>query len=161
MKDEAKVVCSRLLFTYVCIYMDNVSVIYIINPRMIQYAWYWDQWILQGLKTWCVPWSPLSMLLSWYLITLVKTQLVFICHYNDVIMTKMASQITSLMVVYSSVYTCADQRKYQSSPSLAFVGGIHRTGEFPAQMASNAENVSVWWRHHVVSINKVYGIPIL
>ena len=23
------------------------------------------------------------------------------------------------------------------------------TGEFPAQMASNAENVSIWWRHHV------------
>ena len=22
------------------------------------------------------------------------------------------------------------------------------TGEFPAQMASNAENVSIWWRHH-------------
>ena len=25
------------------------------------------------------------------------------------------------------------------------------TGEFPAQMASNAENVSIWWRHHVNS----------
>ena len=25
------------------------------------------------------------------------------------------------------------------------------TGEFPAQMASNAENVSIWWRHHVLS----------
>ena len=24
------------------------------------------------------------------------------------------------------------------------------TGEFPAQMASNVENVSIWWRHHVV-----------
>ena len=24
------------------------------------------------------------------------------------------------------------------------------TGEFPAQMASNAENVSIWWRHHVL-----------
>ena len=23
------------------------------------------------------------------------------------------------------------------------------TGEFPAHMASNAENVSIWWRHHV------------
>ena len=25
------------------------------------------------------------------------------------------------------------------------------TGEFPAQMASNAENVSIWWRHHVIT----------
>ena len=41
-------------------------------------------------------------------------------------MTTMASQITSLMVVYSTVYSGADQRKYQSSASLAFVRGIHR-----------------------------------
>ena len=46
-------------------------------------------------------------------------------HYIDVIMTTMASQITSLTVVYSIVYPGADQRKHQSSPSLAFVRGIH------------------------------------
>ena len=27
-------------------------------------------------------------------------------------------------------------------------GNSPGTGEFPAQMASNAENVSIWWRHH-------------
>ena len=47
-------------------------------------------------------------------------------HYNDVIMTMIASQITSLAVVYSTVYSDADQRKHQSSASLAFVWGIHR-----------------------------------
>ena len=47
-------------------------------------------------------------------------------HYTDVIMTTMASQITSLAVVYSTVYSDADQRKHQSSASLAFVWGIHR-----------------------------------
>ena len=47
-------------------------------------------------------------------------------HYNDVIMIAMASQITSLTVVYSTVYSGADQRKHQSSASLAFVRGIHR-----------------------------------
>ena len=41
-------------------------------------------------------------------------------------MIEMASQITSLMVVYSTVYSGEDQRKYQSSTSLAFVRGIHR-----------------------------------
>ena len=46
-------------------------------------------------------------------------------HYGDDIMGVMASQVTSLTIV---------------SPA---------TGEFPAQMASNAENVSIWWRHHV------------
>ena len=47
-------------------------------------------------------------------------------HYNDVIMTDMASQITRLAIVYSTVYSGADQRKHQSSASLAFVWGIHR-----------------------------------
>ena len=47
-------------------------------------------------------------------------------HYDDVIMGAMASQITSLTIVYSTVYSDADQRKHQSSASLAFVRGNHR-----------------------------------
>ena len=47
-------------------------------------------------------------------------------HYSDAIMTTMASQITSLAVVYSTVYSDADQRKHRSSASLAFMRGIHR-----------------------------------
>ena len=43
-------------------------------------------------------------------------------HYNDVIMVAIASQITSLMIVYSAVYSDADQRKHQSSASLALGG---------------------------------------
>ena len=53
------------------------------------------------------------------------------CHYNDVIMTTIASQITSLAVVYSTLYSDADQRKHQSSASLAFVWGIHRDRWIP------------------------------
>ena len=41
-------------------------------------------------------------------------------------MTTIASQITSLTIVYSIVYSDADQSKHQSSASLAFVWGIHR-----------------------------------
>ena len=41
-------------------------------------------------------------------------------------MTTIASQITSLTIVYSIFYSDADQRKHQSSASLAFVRGIHR-----------------------------------
>ena len=41
-------------------------------------------------------------------------------------MTTTASQMTSLTVVYSTVYSDADQSKYQSSASLAFVLEIHR-----------------------------------
>ena len=47
-------------------------------------------------------------------------------HYSDVIMGAMASQITSLTIVCSTVYSGADQRKQQSSASLAFARGIHR-----------------------------------
>ena len=50
-------------------------------------------------------------------------------------MGAIASQITSLTIVYSTVYSGADQRKHESPASLA--------GEFPAQRASNAENVSI------------------
>ena len=52
-------------------------------------------------------------------------------HYANVMMTTMASQITSLTVVYSTVYSDADQRKHQSSASLAFVRGIHRDRWIP------------------------------
>ena len=41
-------------------------------------------------------------------------------------MGAMASQITSLAIVYSTVYSGADQRKHQSSALLVFVWGIHR-----------------------------------
>ena len=47
-------------------------------------------------------------------------------HYDDVIMSAIASRITNLTNVYLIVYSRADQRKHQSSASLAFVRGIHR-----------------------------------
>ena len=47
-------------------------------------------------------------------------------HYSDVIMATMASQITSLTIVHSIVYSDADERKHQSSASLVFVWGINR-----------------------------------
>ena len=53
-------------------------------------------------------------------------------HYNDVIMDAMASLITSLTIVYTSVYSGADQ----SSASLAFVWGIHRS---PVNSCTNGQ----------------------
>ena len=52
-------------------------------------------------------------------------------HYDDVIMGTIASHITSLTSVYSTVYSGADQSKHQSSASLAFVWGIHRDRWIP------------------------------
>ena len=59
----------------------------------------------------------------------------------------MASQITSVSIVCSTVYSGVDQRKRQSSASLAFVRGIHRW-PVNSQMAGNAENVCISWRHN-------------
>ena len=68
-------------------------------------------------------------------------------------MSAMVSQITSPTIVHSTIYSRADQRKHQSSASLALCeGNSPVTGEFPTRWTSNAENVSIWWRHHVVFV---------
>ena len=47
-------------------------------------------------------------------------------HYNDIVMSAMSSQITSLTIVYPTVCSGEDQRKHQSCSSLAFVRGVHQ-----------------------------------
>ena len=80
-------------------------------------------------------------------------------HYDDVIMTTIASQITSLTSVYSTVYSDADQRKHQSSASLAFVWGIHRDRWIPrtkGQLRGKCFQLitSEWWFYKDISISK-------
>ena len=66
---------------------------------------------------WFAPMRPCSSC-TWDIIKRIN--------YTAVIMSAMASHITSLTIVYSIVYSDADQRKHQSSALLAFVWGIHR-----------------------------------
>ena len=72
--------------------------------------------IFTGFQCWThkafVKWVPMSA--------------VYFNRYSDVKMGAMASQITGLTIFYSAVYSGADQRKHQTSTSLAFVRGIHR-----------------------------------
>ena len=63
-------------------------------------------------------------------------------------MGAVASQITSLTIVYSTFYSDADQRKIKVTRQWPLCREFTGTGEFPAQKASNAENVSIWLRHH-------------
>ena len=79
-------------------------------------------------------------------------------------MSAMAFQITSLTIVYSTVYSGADQRKHQSSASLAFVGGIHRgpvnsphKGQVTRKMFS-FDDVIIWG---VFVHNLILGGPVL
>ena len=69
-------------------------------------------------------------------------------HYSDVIMGAMASLITNLTSVYSTVHVGAGKKKSNLRVSGLCARKSPETGEFPAHMASNAENVSIWWRHH-------------
>ena len=78
----------------------------------------------------------------------------FVDHYSDVMMSAIwCLKSSASRFGYSTVCSGTDQRKHQSSASLDCVREIHRwsvTGEFPAQRVSNAENVSIWWRLHLL-----------
>ena len=98
----------------------------------------WTLWVFfqheQAVK------QSVDFLVIWYAATLtwhqgnacLHTQLLKMSieyvwlHYDDVIMSEIASQITSLTIVYSIVHSGTDQSKHQSSASLAFVWEIHR-----------------------------------
>ena len=67
-----------------------------------------------------------------------------ILYYKDVKMSATASQITSLRTVYSTVYSSTDEKKTcKVRVTGLYEGNSPVTGEFPAQRASNAENVSI------------------
>ena len=75
-------------------------------------------------------------------------------HYNDVIMGAMASQTTSITIVYSAVFFWCTSKKTSKLRVIGLCeGNLPVIGEFPAQRASNAESVSmtsswdgtIWW----------------
>ena len=67
-------------------------------------------------------------------------------------MSAMASQITSLTIVYSTVYSGTDEKTSTHRVAGLCEGDSTVTGEFPAKKFSNAENVSIWWRYHVCAV---------
>ena len=70
-------------------------------------------------------------------------------HYNDVIMSTMASQITSLTIVYSTIHSRHRSKKTSKLRVTGLCeGNSPVTGEFRTQRASNTESVSIWWCHH-------------
>ena len=83
----------------------------------------------------------------------------FHCHYDDIIMHAMVSQITSLTIVYSSVYSGRSKKTSNLHITGLCEGNSPVTCEFPAQRASNVENVSIWWRHHGCGIIRVEAEP--
>ena len=101
--------CSNIIFTIVIAEIGQYSPTLIVTP--------WQIYCTASFETatgWC---------------HIVAKH--FAVHYNDVIMGAMASLITGLTTVYSTVYSDADQRKHQSSAPLAFVGGFTRDRWIP------------------------------
>ena len=80
-------------------------------------------------------------------------------------MGTMASQITSLTIVYSTVIQAQIKENIKAPRHWPLCGEFTGTGEFPAQRSSNAENVSIWWRHHesgtVLMLRNCYLLDIL
>ena len=83
-------------------------------------------------------------------------------------MTMLASQITSLTVVYSIFYSGVNQRKHQSSASLAFVREIHRGPvNFPHKWPVTRKMFpfddvimlrNAWWRHQMETVSALLAI---
>ena len=79
-------------------------------------------------------------------------------------MSEMASQITSLMIVYSTVYSDTDQRKHQSSASLAIVRGINRgpvnsPHKWPVTRKMFPFDDIIMQLHDSTEFSQAYGVP--
>ena len=74
--------------------------------------------------------------------------------YSNVIMGDIASQITSLTIVYSTVYSGAADQNKNIKARCDWRLCEEFTGDqwIPTQVASNAEKVSIWWRHYVSTL---------
>ena len=76
-------------------------------------------------------------------------------HHSDVIIGAMASQISSLTIVlHNRLFRSRSKKVPKLRVTGVCAGNSPVTGEFPAQMTSNAENVSIWWCHHVKKRNR-------
>ena len=90
--------------------------------------------------------------LTFYVLDQRNNDLFSFSHYNDVIMG-----VISNHQPHDCLLNRLFRRRSKKTPKLRLTGlcagNSPGTGEFPAQMASNAENVSIWWRHHVSSLD--------
>ena len=113
---------------------------------VIRHSYWWHSYLH---STW---------MLHWYVSDEILKDM---SQYNGVIMISLASQITSLTIVYSTVYSRADSKKTSKLCVTGLcVGNSPVTDEFPAQRASNAENISIWWHHNILTNTKQHETRI-
>ena len=112
---------------------------------------------------------PLNKVLAFVLSYCVQNPVIFDrdlsrVHYSNVIMSGMASYITSASIVCWTVRSGTDQRKHKNYASLAFVRGIHLWPvDSPRKGQVTQKNVSIWWRHDakVVSCASIHLLQIV
>ena len=101
----------------------------------------WSNWLsaLYLLMAWC----------SWSIADLssVRTEITIKCYYDDVIMTMSLKSPASRLFTEPFIQTQIKEN-IKAPRHWPLCGEFTGTSEFPAQRASYAENVSIWWRHH-------------
>ena len=75
-------------------------------------------------------------------------------HYDDIIIIAMASQSPALRLFTLPFIQVQIIENIKAPRHWLLCGEFTGSGEFPAQKTSNAENVSIWWRHHGPEQNK-------
>ena len=109
---------------------DHFKTTFHCNEVFVQFFVFWCRMVHFSDNKWCLQ----------YHISYVFVRSFF---HDITVMSAMTSQITGVSIVCSIVSSGADQRKNQNSAVTGLLWGES------LQRASNAENVSIWWRHDV------------
>ena len=109
--------CNAIL-QYIYLFNDSLGLLMMIrNCVLVMYE------LVYGRGSQFVSLSVMRLINT---LNVIRDLLHRMCHYSDVIMSAMASQINGIASVYPTVCSSANQRKHRMSASLAFVKGIHR-----------------------------------
>ena len=87
-------------------------------------------------------------------------------HYNDVIMSVGVSNHQPPECLLNGLFSLRSTKASKLRVTGVCEGNSPVTGEFPTQRASNADNVSIWWHHHVSSYliptnSQLWHLPVL
>ena len=132
-----------------CSYRDFTAInLSLLNIRTRNHAaslWYnADESSLEhSMKCRDPPWSSRWLQMPWRQICTNKSATMAL-HYSDVIMGAMVSQMFTQPFIRAQIKNQTSKFRVTG----LWAGNSPVSGEFPAQRTSNAENISIWWRHH-------------
>ena len=113
-----------------CLCLTTLCKTHHVFYRIVMQTWVADRWLEPRIQLCCLEFGISDTVLPFEILVWVALNVFasfFTNHDSDVIMSAMASQITVVSRVYSTVCSGADQKKHQNSTSLAFVRGIRES----------------------------------